>query len=78
MAQKQQILEFESTLVKYNIPYLVKKHPETEEKKVKEFIFMFVVCFNNLINLRYHLEKNDHRQVLLLVYRNLIEKLKKF
>lgn len=30
MAQKQEIVELESTLVKYNIPFLVKKH---EEKK---------------------------------------------
>lgn len=33
MAQKQEIIELESTLVKYNIPYLVKKHPDDEKQK---------------------------------------------
>lgn len=32
MAQKQEIVELENTLVKYNIPYLVKKHQD--EKKI--------------------------------------------
>lgn len=35
MSQKQEVVELESTLVKYNIPYLVKKHPEPEKEKLR-------------------------------------------